>query len=73
MFEQSVHEAQLLALQVKMYYGLQSGMKFNMVRLMNNSPDNFRHMDMIKQFENFKKDSRLAKEVSQGKMSESLG
>ena len=62
---QSVHEAQLLALQVKMYYGLRSGLKFNLVRLMNNSPQQFRHMDLIKEFENFKKDYKEVKDNKQ--------
>ncbi|ELU15477.1 hypothetical protein CAPTEDRAFT_19411 [Capitella teleta] len=53
----SVHESQLLALQLKLYYGLQSGLKFNLVRVFNNSPDNFRAMDVIKEFENYKKDA----------------
>ena len=59
---QSLHESQLLALQVKMYYGLQSGLKFNYVRAMNTAPDSFRHLDLIKQFENFKKDALLSQE-----------
>ncbi|KAK2159957.1 hypothetical protein LSH36_143g06060 [Paralvinella palmiformis] len=51
-----IHEAQLLALQVKIYYGLQSALKFNLVRQFNNDPANFRYMDLIKEFENYKKD-----------------
>ena len=55
---QSVHEAQLLALQVKMYYGLNAGLKFNHVRLFNNSPDQFQHMRLVHEFEDYKKDLR---------------
>ena len=62
---QSVHEAQLLALQVKMYYGPQSGLKFNLVRVMNNAPHQFRHMDLVKEFENLKKDYKEAVEHKQ--------
>jgi len=53
---QSVFESQLLALQVKMYYGLQSGLKFNYVRMFNNTPDSFRHSDLIREFDYYKKD-----------------
>jgi hypothetical protein len=56
MFIQSVYESQLLALQVKMYYGIQSGLKFNYVRMFNNAPDSFRHADLIREFDNYKKD-----------------
>ena len=62
---QSVHEAQLLALQVKMYYGPQSGLEFNLVRVMNNAPHQFRHMDLVKEFENLKKDYKEAAEHKQ--------
>ncbi|KAI0231517.1 ATP synthase mitochondrial F1 complex assembly factor 1 [Lamellibrachia satsuma] len=57
----SVYEAQLLALQIKMYYGVHSGLKFNLVRQFTNTPDHFRHMDLVKEFENYKKDSRFMK------------
>ena len=60
-----MQEAQLLALQVKMYYGLRAGLKFNLVRLMNNAPHQFRHMDLVKEFENFKKDYKDAKQSKQ--------
>lgn len=59
---QSVHEAQLLALQVKMYYGVTSGVKFNLVRQFNNSPSTFRFTDLLNEFENFKKDARSRRE-----------
>lgn len=62
---QSIYEAQLLALQVKMYYGLHSGLKFNFVRVFNNSPETFRHMDLVVEFENYKKDS-LSKKLYEG-------
>ena len=62
---QSVHEAQLLALQVKMYYGPQSGLKFNLVRVMNNAPQQFNHMDLVREFENLKKDYKEAAEHKQ--------
>lgn len=58
----SVHEAQLLALQVKMYYGVTSGVKFNLVRQFNNSPSTFRFTDLLNEFENFKKDARSRRE-----------
>ena len=57
---QGIHEAQLLALQVKIYYGIQSALKFNLVRQFNNDPANFRYLDLIKEFENYKK--RIAKD-----------
>ena len=53
---QSVYESQLLALQVKMYYGMQSGLKFNYVRMFNNTPDSFRFSELIREFEYYKKD-----------------
>jgi len=59
----SIHEAQLLALQVKLYYGLQSGLKFNYVRQFTNSPDTFRYIDLVREFENVKKDARSAAET----------
>ena len=62
---QSVHEAQLLVLQVKMYYGLRAGLKFNLVRVFNNAPHQFRHMDLVKEFENLKKDYKDAAERKQ--------
>ena len=46
----------MLALQVKIYYGIQSALKFNLVRQFNNDPANFRYLDLIKEFENYKKD-----------------
>jgi len=58
---QSVYEAQLLALQIKMYYGVYSGLKFNLVRQFTNTPERFRHMDLVKEFENYKKDSIFMK------------
>jgi hypothetical protein len=39
-----------------MYYGIQSGLKFNYVRMFNNAPDSFRHADLIREFDNYKKD-----------------
>jgi len=56
----SIHEAQLLALQVKLYYGLQSGLKFNYVRQFANAPDSFRYIELVREFENVKKDARSA-------------
>lgn len=53
---QSVSESQLLALQVKMFYGIQSALKFNLVRVFNNSPNTFKYMELVKEFENYKKD-----------------
>lgn len=58
----------MLAVQVKMYYGIQSGLKFNHVRVFNTSPDTFRYMDLIKQFENLKKDVALSKENKESKI-----
>lgn len=52
----SVSESQLLALQVKMFYGIQSALKFNLVRVFNNSPNTFKYMELVKEFENYKKD-----------------
>lgn len=49
-------ESQLLALQVKMFYGIQSALKFNLVRVFNNSPNTFKYMELVKEFENYKKD-----------------
>ena len=63
---QTQHEAQLLALQLKMYYGLQCGLRFNLVRLFNNAPDTFKHMDLIKEFENYKKDALEKKIMDEG-------
>ncbi len=54
----------MLAYQVKMYYGLRAGLKFNLVRLMNNSPEEFRHMDLIAEFENLKKDIVESREAN---------
>lgn len=54
----SVHEAQLLALQVKLYYGIQSALRFNLVRVFNNSPETFSHMDLVREFERYKQDSK---------------
>jgi hypothetical protein len=39
-----------------MYYGIQSGLKFNYVRIFNNTPDAFRHAELIREFNNYKKD-----------------
>jgi len=58
----SVYEAQLLALQVKLYYGICSGLKFNLVRHFNNSPQTFHHEQLIREFENYKKDARDTRE-----------
>lgn len=60
----SVHESQLLALQVKMFYGIQSALKFNLVRVFNNSPETFQHMQLVREFENYKKDVREKKKNS---------
>ena len=62
MLFQSVHESQLLALQMKMYYGTNAGLKYNLVRLFNTAPDQFKHQDLIKEFENYKKDIQVAKD-----------
>jgi len=61
----SVYECQLLALQMKMYYGIGSGVRFNHVRLFNNAPNSFQYVNLIKQFENYKKDVRFAKELKE--------
>jgi ATP synthase F1 complex assembly factor 1 len=58
----SIYEAQLLALQVKLYYGICAGLKFNHVRHFNNSPQTFHHEQLIREFENYKKDARDKKE-----------
>ncbi len=58
---QSIYEAQLLAMQVKLYYGLHSGLKFNLVRQMNFAPDSFKYMDLVKEFEKYKQDARDAR------------
>jgi len=58
----SVYESQLLALQVKLYYGICSGLKFNHVRHFNNSPQTFHHEQLIREFENYKKDARDKKD-----------
>jgi len=58
-----IHEAQLLALQVKLYYGLQSSLKFNYVRQFTNAPDSFRYIELVREFENIKKDARAAAET----------
>lgn len=60
----SVSESQLLALQVKMYYGIQSALKFNLVRVFNNSPSTFKYMELIKEFENYKKDVENKKKAA---------
>ncbi len=57
-----MHEAQLLALQVKMYYGPCAALRFDLVRVMNDAPHQFKHMDLVKEFENFKHDHKLAEE-----------
>ncbi|ESO11325.1 hypothetical protein HELRODRAFT_183340 [Helobdella robusta] len=59
----SIYESQLLALQMKMYYGLNSGLKFNFVRMFNNSPSSFSYMDLVQEFENYKKDILLKREL----------
>ena len=47
-----------------MYYGVNAGLKFNLVRLFNTSPDEFRHQDLIREFENYKKDTQMAKDAT---------
>lgn len=39
-----------------MFYGIQSALKFNLVRVFNNSPNTFKYMELVKEFENYKKD-----------------
>lgn len=61
----SVYEAQLLALQMKMYYGLGSGIRFNFVRQFNNAPNTFEYVHLIRQFENYKRDVKFSKELKE--------
>jgi len=57
----NIHEAQLLALQVKMYYSEEIGDKHDLIEKFNKEPDKFHHMELVKEFETFRAEHEKAK------------
>ena len=49
---QGIHDAAILANQLQLYYATENTERTKMLQQFNNEPNNFKHMDLIKQFEN---------------------
>ena len=47
---QSKEDAVMLIKQLQMYYGPKSGKRFELVKKLNQNPDQFKHMDLIEEF-----------------------